>query len=510
MYRNVLEYIENTVQKVPDKTAFADDNTSLTFREFHESIRSTGSALLHRGYRHEPVLVYMNKGPEELVAFFGIIESGCYYVPLDEEMPARRIQLIIESTKARVIICDDANRENVDRLGFSGEVILLDTIKHDRADDEALAEVRRRTIDTDPLYVLFTSGSTGVPKGVVGHHRGVIDYVEALSETLSFDGSCVFGNQSPLYFDACMKEIYPTMKFGATTWFIPHELFMLPVKLMEYLNEHKINTICWVASALTFVSSFRTFDTVRPEYLRTVAFGSEVFPVRQLNEWRRVLPEAHFYNLYGPTEATGMSCCFPVNRQFSEDEVIPVGKPFPNTDVFLLRSDNTRAAAGEDGEICIRGTCLTHGYYDNWEKTDEAFVQNPLNPYYPEKIYRTGDIGRFNEDGDLVFVSRKDYQIKHMGHRIELGEIDADAANLDGIRACCTIYSRDDEKIVMFYMGDLEKADLLTRLKERLPRYMIPNALFRLDALPLTPNGKMDRKAMEQYYTEHRRTRRRK
>ena len=394
----------------------------------------------------------------------------------------------------------------IDLEALSAE--LHEELAKKREDKEKLDKVRRTALDTDPLYVLFTSGSTGMPKGVVGHHRGVIDYIDQLSAVLDFDEESVFGNQAPLYFDACMKDIYPTLKFGATTWLIPHELFLFPVRLVEYLNVHKINTICWVVSALTMISAFGTFKEVVPEYLRTVAFGSEVFPIRQFNLWKRTLPQVRFTNLYGPTEATGMSCYYHADREFSENEVIPIGQPFENTEILLLKG-GLEAAQGEEGEICIRGTCLTHGYYGNKEKTKEAFVQNPLNPYYPELIYRTGDIGKRNAKGELIFVSRKDYQIKHMGHRIELGEIEANVLLVDGIQTACCIYPKEDEKIVLFYTGTLKKAELLMELKQRLPRYMIPNVLFLIEQLPLTPNGKMNRKAMEQFYMDHKKNKRR-
>lgn len=302
MQRNVLEYLEETVKRVPDKIAFANDKTQLTFQQFSDDIRAIGSELIRKGYQKEPVLIYMNKSPEALEGFFGVIESGCFYVPLDEEMPKRRIELIIENTKARVIICDQENLKRVKELPFDGEIMLHEELAKKREDKEKLDKVRRTALDTDPLYVLFTSGSTGMPKGVVGHHRGVIDYIDQLSAVLDFDEESVFGNQAPLYFDACMKDIYPTLKFGATTWLIPHELFLFPVRLVEYLNVHKINTICWVVSALTMISAFGTFKEVVPEYLRTVAFGSEVFPIRQFNLWKRTLPQVRFTNLYGPTE----------------------------------------------------------------------------------------------------------------------------------------------------------------------------------------------------------------
>ncbi len=510
MQTNVLEYLEHTVTRLPDKMAFGDDEVQLNFGEVYQRSRQVGTRLWEIGAAKEPVVIYMKKSPCTLTAFFGVIYAGCFYVPIDEEMPRRRMELILENTNAKYLIYDDSTKDKLEALGFEGTAISYEECLNHKVNEDALQSIREKTQDTDAIYVLFTSGSTGVPKGVVGHHRGVIDYIESLSDVLGFGEDTVFGNQTPLYLDACMKEVYPTMKYGASTWLIPKECFMIPLKLVHYLNEHKINTICWVVSALTMISAFGTFDEAKPEYLHTIAFGSEVFPIKQFNLWKETVPQAEFYNLYGPTEATGMSCYYHANRFFEEKEAIPVGKPFRNTQIFLLGDDGNEVAKGESGEICIKGTCLTHGYYNNPEKTAEVFTQNPLNPYYPEIIYRTGDLGRWDDDGNLVFVSRKDYQIKHMGHRIELGEIEADVDAMEGIKTCCCIYIKENSKIVLFYVGDMDKRELTVELKERLPRYMIPNAIVPLEALPLTPNGKMDRLKMEQIYMEQKRSRRRK
>jgi len=279
-------------------------------------------------------------------------------------------------------------------------------------------------------------------------------------------------------------------------------LFKMPIKLVEFLNEHKINTVCWVVSALTMISAFGTFKTVKPEYLHTVAFGSEVFPIKQFNLWKSVLPNAKFTNLYGPTEGTGMCCFYKVNREFELSDVIPIGRPFKNTEIILLTEDNRRAEAGEVGEICIRGTSITLGYYNNFEKTNEVFVQNPLNTAYPELIYRTGDLGKYNEYGELVFVSRKDYQIKHMGHRIELGEIEVNVNLLEGISSSCCIYDKEKGKIVLYYVGEKDEKELICILKEKLPRYMIPNKIERLEHMPLTANGKIDRVFLTKKHTK--------
>lgn len=490
---NILEYLEKTVKEVPDKTAYTDGKHGLTFAEVFRYSRAIGSYLSREGFYREPVVIYMKKSPEAVAAFYGAVYGRCFYVPFDEEMPEYRVSLILETLKPRLMICDAYTEKKLIKIGFSGRTLRFEDAVKTEIRDEKLAEIREASMDTDPIYIVFTSGSTGVPKGVAACHRSVLDYVENLSKVLGFNRETVFGNQSPLYFDACLKELYPTMMFGATTYLVPKSLFMFPVKLVEYLNENHINTVCWVVSALTMISSMGTFDKVVPKYLHTVAFGSEVFPIKQFNLWRHALPEAQFTNLYGPTECTGMSCYYRVNREFGPDDVIPIGRPFKNTEILLLNDENQPAGEGETGEICIRGTCVTLGYYRNPEKTKEVFVQNPLNDCYPELIYRTGDIGRYNEFGELVFVSRKDHQIKHMGHRIELGEIEVHVNQMAGIRMSCCVYDKEREKIVLFYVGDAEGKDIIKALKEKLPRYMIPNLVEKIEEMPFTANGKLNR-----------------
>ena len=498
---NVLEYMEGTVDRASGKVAFSNGEDSITFRELYDRSRAVGSALLGRGFTREPVVVYMKKHPDMVNAFFGVLYSGCFYVPIDEEMPVHRIRLIFETVHPRAVICDASTEDHAKELGF-GEILRFSEIISEEVDEDALLNVRKKSLDVDPIYIVFTSGSTGVPKGVVACHRSVIDYIETLSEVLEFDEDTVFGNQTPLYFDACLKEIYPTLKFGATTYLVPKQYFSFPVKLVEFLNQYKINTVCWVVSALTIVSSFGTFDTVKPESLKRVAFGSEVFPVKQLKLWREALPGAKFTNLYGPTEATGMCCYYRVERNFEAGEVIPIGGPFRNTEILLLKEDGTLAAEGETGEICVRGTSVTLGYFNNPDKTKESFVQNPLCTAYPEIIYKTGDLAKRNERGELIFLSRKDDQIKHMGHRIELGEIEAVTTLLDGIRSVCCVFNPEKNKIALYYVGEPEEAHLKAELKSKLPRYMLPHAVRRLPEMPYTPNGKVDRNLLKKRYME--------
>ncbi len=500
MKTNVLEYLEESAARVPEKIAFADDNKEMNFKELLQRSQAVGSALIAAGAVKEPVAVFMEKGPDNIAAFFGAVYAGGSYVPIDEEMPKRRIGLIFEKLQPKVVICDEKTAPLAEEYGLDAQLMLYSDLASADVNSDALGEIRRRHCDTDPVYIIFTSGSTGTPKGVVAGHRSLIDYIESLSDVLELDETAVFGNQAPLYFDASMKELYETIKHGATTYMIPKSLFMFPIKLLEYLNEHKINTLCWVVSAQNIVSTFNAFEKIIPEYVRTITFVGEVFPVKQLNIWRKALPEARFFNVYGPTEITGVCTAFEVKREYAPDEVIPVGKPLKNCEILLLNDKDEPAGPGETGEICVRGTCLALGYYADPEKTAAAFVQNPLNDKYPEKIYRTGDLGQYDENGDLVFRSRKDFQIKHMGHRIELGEIEAAVHAKDGIQRACCLFDDVKKKILLFYVGDAEKAEMVNYIKDSLPRYMVPNYVEKLDEMPLTANGKIDRVLLKARY----------
>lgn len=498
MQNHVLKYLNEIVTKKPDKIAYSDGENSLTFRQVYEQSRSIGTFLHNRGVYRKPVVIFMRKSPQEIAAFFGTVTGGDFYVPIDEEMPAGRIQLILDNVQTPVIICDESTLEIAKTFQAPNcELVLYQDIIKTPVNDEAVDAIYRKALDTDPIYIVFTSGSTGIPKGVVACHRSVIDYIEQLSEILDFNEDTVYGNQAPLYFDACLKEIYPTLKFGATTYLIPKNCFSIPVNLVNYLNEHKINTICWVVSALTMISAFGTFKTVKPEYLHTVAFGSEVFPIKQYKLWREALPNATFTNLYGPTECTGMCCFYRVKKEFEENDIIPIGHPFPNREILLLDNEGKLVPQGEQGEICVRGTALTLGYYNDPERTAAAFVQNPLNQSYPELIYKTGDIGKWGDDGELYFVSRKDFQIKHMGHRIELGEIEVNVDMLPGVKMAACIYDKEKSKIVLFYVGDVSEKELILAMKTKLPRYMLPNRTVKLETMPFTANGKIDRVSLK-------------
>ncbi len=488
---NILQYLEMTVAKCPYKLSFSDGESGLSFAQLYNKARAVGSFLSARGYYGEPIVVICEKKPDTIAAFMGIIYSGCFYVCLDTQMPVSRMELIFESLKPRAVIYDKDNEKIAKELEGSLEMYRLDDIFDTEIDEDRLCSVRQKQIDTDPIYIVFTSGSTGSPKGVLACHRSVIDYTETLCEALGFCEQTVFANQAPLYFDAPLKEIMPTIKLGATTYLVPPSLFMFPIKLCEYLSEHKVNTICWVVSALVLISSLGALNKNKPRYLTKICFGSEVFPIKEYQKWREAYPRAKFINLYGPTEATGMSCYWIAERELEAGELIPVGKPFRNTAIMLIGDDGARSEI--EGEIYIRGTCVTLGYFNDKEKTGERFVQSPSNSSYSETVYRTGDIGKYNKYGELVFLTRKDFQIKHMGHRIELMEIEAVAERNDNVTRACALYNNDSKKIVLYFTGEIDERGIVEYLRSLLPRYMLPSVCRRLDSMPLTQNGKLDR-----------------
>ena len=330
----------------------------------------------------------------------------------------------------------------------------------------------------------------------------MIDLVEQFSETFAFPARPILGNQAPLDFDVSVKDIYCSLKLGGTVQIIPKKLFSVPGQLIPYLKERKVNVIIWAVSAMRIVSNFKILDMQVPEELALVMFSGEVMPAKVLNDWMEHLPEAQFVNLYGPTEITCNCNYYIIDKKFKNDEVLPIGQPFRNTQVFLLDEQSKLITDnGEIGEICVKGSCLALGYYNNVEKTEEVFVQNPLNDVYPEKIYRTGDLGYYNEQGELFFSSRKDFQIKHMGHRIELGEIEVAVNAIEFIDAGCCIYDEKSEKIVLCYQA-VETCDkaIVKELAKVLPKFMWPNRYVHLNKMPMNKNSKIDRVLLKEKY----------
>ena len=519
MLINVLQYLENTASRLPDKPAFVDETGAYTYKEMMDIGRSIGTRIAKTGKRNRPVVVYLDKGIRVLSSFMGILYSGNFYSPIDTDMPVERAKIILSVATPHVIITDSEHADtvkamldelkdakapeglNVDmsELGKT-EILIYDECVTFEPDMEVLNHIRKTTIDMDPVYVLFTSGSTGIPKGVVITHQSVIDYTEWVAETFNITEEDSFGNQAPFYFDNSILDIYTGLKTGATVYIIPKVCFSFPAKLMQYLNDNKISTIFFVPSALCIVARMRVLGKVELPYLKKVLFCGEVMPNKYLNIWRKHKPDALYANLYGPTEITDVCTCYIVDREFADDESLPIGKACDNTDIVIITDDNKYAKKGELGELCVRGRSLALGYFRNPVKSDEVFVQNPVNTEYRDIIYRTGDVVKLNEYDEIIYCGRKDYQIKHMGHRIELGEIETAADPLAGVETNACIYDDDKQKIVFFYNGKASAEDVKANFEAKVPEYMVPQVILSIGAFPYNANGKIDRKELKRKY----------
>lgn len=507
MVCNVLEYLEKAEKQYPDKVAFGDEEKQVTYREFAKGARSIGAALVKQGAYLEPIVVFIDKDVESISAFMGIVYSGCFYVPLDKNLPKERIRIILSVINPGFMIVKKEDEKLAEELGLEVKLLVLqELLSKSLSQDEGarlLSRVRERHLDTNPLYMIFTSGSTGVPKGVLVSHKSVIDMAEQFTKVFDFSQEEVFASQAPFDFDVSVKDIYLTLKNGATMYIVPKSMFVLPKKLTGYLNDNKVTTIIWAASALGVVTSFRAFEKKTPRYLNKIMFSGEVLPVKVLHYWQSHRKDALYVNLYGPTEITCNCTYYIVDREFAADEVLPIGKAFPNTEILLLDEENKPAEDGKTGEICVRGSSLALGYYKEKEITEKAFCQNPLHDHYRDLIYRTGDMGYVNEKGELVFAARKDNQIKHMGHRIELLEVEAAVNAVEKVEKCCCIYDNVREKIILFYQAKEElEMNIIHVLHNKLPKYMCPNLFFRLDKIPENSHGKIDRYRLKQEYLE--------
>lgn len=507
MISNVLEYLEASSKRHPDKPAVCDVHTSFTYRETVAYAKAIGTRLALFSRRCQAVAVLIDRDAFSVLAFFGAVYSGNFYVPIDKKLPENRIQAIFDTVNPFCILGKQEDFDCLSPVVAGRTCITVEDAMETPVDDQVLSDIRRTHLDVNPLYTIFTSGSTGVPKGVTVSHRSVVDLVEAFEKAFDFQEDEVFANQAPFDFDVSVKDIYNVIRNGCTLEIIPQTMFIMPKKLMAHLRERRVTTLIWAVSALSVLTTMKVLDKDCPSSLKKIMFSGEVMPMKVLNYWRHHLPDAMYVNLYGPTEITCNCTYYIVDREFADTEVLPIGIPFPNTEILLLNEELKPVSQGETGEICVRGTCLALGYYNSPDNTERAFIQNPLNTAYPEFIYRTGDMGRYGADGLLYFASRRDAQIKHMGHRIELGEIETVLHSLPYMENCCCLYDGSAGKIVLFYQTDSARdKEILQDLQRYLPKYMCPNRLIWFEKLPMSSHGKVDRAYLRKTYLEAERT----
>jgi len=492
---NLIELFEESYRKCPDKVAVIEGQKSITFGELAKKAKSFASYIMKNvSSQNRPIAVFLPKCIETVYINLGITYSGNAYMNLDVKTPITRIKNIIDLIEPQIVV---TNSKFIQTLmpAISENLIVINIDEIPEATDYDFRAISN-IIDTDPYCIINTSGSTGTPKGVVLNHRSFFDFIARSLEAFDIDENEIIGSLSPVVFDIYVLELCLLMAKTSTIVLIPDGLSAFPASILNILKDQKTTFLFWVPTIMVNIANMNLLSKIQLDRLKTVWFAGEVFPTKQFNVWRKNLPHVTFANLYGPIEITLDCVYYIVERELRDEEPIPIGYAYRNTDILILDGDKLVTDVEVDGELCVRGSSLAMGYYNNPEKTAASFVQNPLNHSYPEIIYRTGDICCVNELGEIVFKGRKDSLIKHMGYRTDLGEIEHVIINsLKLVKNGCVVYNYAAKEITLIYETDEEisPADFRKLIGTELPKYMIPTVFIREEELKRNTNGKIDR-----------------
>ncbi len=499
MQKLALEYLQKTQQKFPNRIAIVDPKSSISFGELWQRSILFGSWLMENfGRYNQPIVVDIPKSIEAVIALIAIQLTGNIYVPIDTETPPKRKEAILNSLKNALTIQLSSGNFVVDQktynTGYNAKIENINSL------EIQLFEALKKRIDLDPLYIIFTSGTTGVPKGVTISNRSVIDYIDWACSAYEISDSEIIGNQAPLYFDNSVLDLYLTFAKGCELHLITDETLAFPSSLTEYLVQNKINFIFFVPSVLNNLSALDMLGEYDLTKIKKLLFAGEPMPLQTIKYFRKHLPNAILSNLYGPTEIT-VDCIYWIfGDELDKLENTPLGKPCDNTKIlFINEEEKPLFEADKIGEICVAGSGLALGYWNQPKETDMAFIQNPAHENYSEIIYKTGDLGYISsKDGLIYMTGRKDRQIKIRGRRVELGEIESAIYRVEGIKQCAVLFDPNKQRITAFFSGEVKIIKLTETLREYLPSYMIPTEFLKQERFPTTSNGKMDFKALQE------------
>lgn len=483
--------MERAAEKYADNIAVEDIDKSITYREYRSLSKKIASSFIKAKYPFRPVIVFLDKNIKSLTTFFGARYSSRPYVPIDINMPAYRLQKIIDSLKPCILVTDETLYSSLNEISLDNvEVLMYENLI--LGTDDILEVENFPNREDDIAYIIYTSGSTGVPKGALRPDKGIMDWVEFASGKYKYSTDTVMASITPFYYEMSNFDVYFSLYSGAKLLIVPNVLLMLAEQLLEFLDEKNVNSMFSVPSVLINIANSKVLDNIRLPKLKNIMFSGEVMPNKQLNILRDYLPNVKFTNIYGTSE-TSFICFYDIERQFEDTQILPAGKCSDYLKSYLIKEDGSLALQGEEGELCLAGSTVYHQYWNDVENSKKAFVTNPFNK--EEIMYKTGDNAYINEYGELCFRTRKDFQIKRYGHRIELGEIEHAAMNIEGVINAAAIYIRENEEIILFL--ETEKQFSLhpfnIKLLKYVPNYMLPSKIVPMKKLFYKANGKMDR-----------------
>ena len=495
--KGVLDLLDRAAERFPDRVAAADRETQMTFSELKERAEHIAAVLSREAdLLGRPVGVMADRSAGVPLLCLAAAAAGAWYIPVDPDLPPEKLAAVLEDAQPAAVLGAETFRE---RLAAVSPETPYRTAEELLAVPAGAHTVPEAGPDT-PLYMIYTSGSTGKPKGVLKSHGAVLSFLSAYTERFDFSETDVIGNQTPFFFDASAKDFYLMLAAGARLEVIPSGLFAVPTDLIEYLNEKRVTFLPWVPTVLSIVSKLKVLSFVKPETVRRVAFVGEAMPVKHLNRWREALPQVQFVNLYGATELAGVCSAFEVAGAFADDETLPLGTPLSNCRLALMKDGEPVTKPGITGELWLQSPALALEYYHDPDRTAASFFTADLGGG-PARTFRTGDLAQFDAAGRLKFVSRKDSQFKHMGYRIEAGEIETVAGALPEIARCCCLY--DEAKLRILLYAELAEGvqttgkELQQQLKTKLSSYMVPGRVVILPELPVSANGKIDRQKLK-------------
>jgi len=506
------ELFTNRVDSHADKTAVVCGEERLTYRELHERSRDLALFLQSQGVRPDGLVgVCMERSLEMVVALYGILEAGGAYVPLDPDYPDERLDHMVRDSQAALVLTQETLREKLAAL-VSGDtrLIALDTQWQEireRAGALKAANValQKEVAPHHLAYVIYTSGSTGRPKGVMNEHRGVVNRLLWMQQAYGLSERDAVLQKTPFSFDVSVWEFFWPLFAGATLVMARPEGHKDPGYLADIIRRHHITTLHFVPSMLQVFLEHA--EASQCNSLSRVICSGEALPSALARRFVERLPHATLVNLYGPTEAavdvTAWTCPTTNGPKTEIPDAIPIGRPIANTQIYILDPYGAPVPVGVAGELHIAGVQVARGYLNRPELTAERFVPDPFAAEAGARMYKTGDLARWQDDGNIEYLGRNDFQVKLRGFRIELGEIEARLTEHEAVREAVVVAREDrpgEKRLVAYYTASPERevslSDIRAFLGERLPEYMVPAVYVPLDEMPLSPNGKLDRKAL--------------